>query len=85
MYDYKDGKKRIQEILNNKLDIEKGYIPKEEAFTYENAYFGWVTALFVDIRDSSKLFSNEDKVQMSKIIRSFTSEVIEILRDAFLL
>lgn len=81
-YDYKEGKKRVQDILNNKLDINEGNIPGENAFTYENAYFGWVTAIFIDIRKSSELFSNEDKVQVSKIIRSFTSEIIEILKDS---
>ena len=38
-----------------------------------------MTAVFVDIRSSSQLFSEEDKG--SKIIRSFTSEIIEILGD----
>lgn len=81
MYDYKEGKKRVQEILNNRLSVEEEAIPADDKFTYENGYYGWVTAIFVDIRDSSKLFANADKVKVSKIIRSFTSEIIEILRD----
>lgn len=80
-YNYKEGKKRIKDILNNKLDVVKrNEIPKGEAFTFENAYYGWVSAIFVDIRESSKIFSKEDKVEVSKMIRSFTSEIIEILR-----
>lgn len=80
-YNYKEGKKRIKEILNNKLEVkENGKIPKGEAFTFDNAHYGWVSAIFVDIRESSKIFSKEDKVEVSKMIRSFTSEVIEILR-----
>lgn len=82
-YDYQAGKKRIQEILDNKLEvIEKKKIPKDDKFTFSNAYYGWVTGVFIDIRDSSELFSNEDKEIVSKIIRSFTSEIIEILRDS---
>lgn len=82
LYDYKEGKKRINEILNNKLEVIKSNsIPNDDNFTFDNSYYGWVTAIFVDIRDSSELFSKENNVMVSKIIRSFTSEVIEILRN----
>ena len=85
-YDYKAGKKRIKEILNNKLQvIENDKIPNNDNFTFSNAYYGWVTAIFVDIRNSTDLFSKDDKEIVSKIIRSFTSEVIEILRKDDLL
>ena len=81
-YDYREGKKRVEEILKNKLEvIEQDKIPKDENFTYTNAYYGWVSSIFVDIRDSTNLFSNEDKEKVSKVIRAFTSEIIEILRD----
>lgn len=81
-YDYKQGKSRIESILKNKLEVYKDVkIPNDDNFTYENSYYGWVTAIFVDIRDSSSIFSNDNKVEVSKIIRSFSSEVIEILRD----
>lgn len=85
-YDYNAGKKRIQEILNNKLQvIQNTKIPNNDNFTFSNAYYGWVTAIFVDIRNSTDLFSQEDKEIVSKIIRSFTSEIIEILRKDDLL
>lgn len=85
-YDYKAGKKRIKEILNNKLQvIENNKIPNNDNFTFSNAYYGWVTAIFVDIRKSTDLFSKDDKEIVSKMIRSFTSEVIEILRKDDLL
>lgn len=80
-YDYVNGKQRIKEILNNQIKVnEVDLIPTDEQFTYTNAYYSWVTAIFIDIRESSDLFSKEDKEMVSKIIRSFTSEVIEILR-----
>ncbi|WP_458400666.1 adenylate/guanylate cyclase domain-containing protein [Mailhella sp.] len=82
-YDYRAGKKRIEEILDNKLEvIKKDELPKDDAFTFSNGYYSWVTGIFVDIRESSKLFSDENKEKVSKIIRSFTSELIEILRDS---
>lgn len=81
-YNYKAGKKRIKDILNNKLQvIENNKIPNNENFTFSNAYYGWVTAIFVDIRNSTDLFSKGNKEIVSKMIRSFTSEIIEILRN----
>ena len=80
-YDYRKGKERIENILDNEMQIiEQGKLPHDDSFTYTNGYYSWVTAIFVDIRDSSSLFADEDKEKVSKIIRSFTSEIIEILR-----
>ncbi|MBR3686759.1 MAG: adenylate cyclase [Clostridia bacterium] len=81
-YDYKKGKERIETILDNDLVvIEQNELPNDESFTFSNGYYSWITGVFVDIRDSSALFADEDKEKVSKIIRSFTSEVIEILRE----
>ena len=81
IYDYIKGKERIEEILDNELKvIEQDEVPKDSSFTFSNGYYSWVSAIFVDIRDSSKLFADGDKEKISKVIRSFTSEVIEILR-----
>lgn len=80
-YVYKKGKERIEAILDNELIIiEQNELPNDEAFTFSNGYYSWVTGIFVDIRDSSELFADEDKEKVSKVIRSFTSELIEILR-----
>jgi len=80
-YSYKAGKKRVVDILNNKLEIIKqSKLPSDDNFTFDNGYYSWITAIFVDIRNSSVLFADGDKEKVSKIIRSFTSEVIEILR-----
>lgn len=80
-YDYKEGKKRIEAILDNEISIiEQNEWPSDDAFTFSNGYYSWVTGIFVDIRDSSKLFADEDKEEVAKVIRGFTSEIIEILR-----
>ncbi len=82
MYDYKKSKETIEGILKSPTKIvKKDSIPStDEAFTYENGIKTWVAALFVDIVDSSKLFqsANEDT---ARIIRSFCSEIISILKD----
>lgn len=81
-YDYKKGKERLETILDNKLEvIEKSELPADDSFTFNNGYYSWITAIFVDIRRSSELFADKDKEKVSKIIRSFTSEIIEILRE----
>lgn len=81
-YDYKAGKERIEAILNNKMEIiDKDKLPKGEEFTFDNGYKSWITSIFVDIRDSSTLFQEEDSEKVAKIIRSFTSEIIEIFRE----
>ncbi|MBQ7874055.1 MAG: adenylate cyclase [Oscillospiraceae bacterium] len=81
-YDYKKGKERIEDILDNELKvIEQSEVPADSAFTFTNGYYSWVSAIFVDVRDSSTLFADNDKEKVSKIIRSFTSEIIEILRN----
>lgn len=80
-YDYINGKKRINAILDDDVEvIKQDKLPKESEFTFDNAYESWVTGIFVDIRDSTKLFSQEDKNKVSRLIRAFTSEIIEILR-----
>ena len=81
-YDYKEGKRRILELLNDPTDIEEvTSIPSDKEFTYDNGYYGWVTALFVDIRESTKLFAENKKSSTARIIRCFTSEIIEILKN----
>lgn len=80
-YDYRAGKQRIKNILDTNLEvIKKDTIPNTN-LSYTNSYYGWIDAIFVDIRDSVGLFSDKNRVKVSKIIKCFTSEVIEILRE----
>lgn len=78
-YDYREGKMRINEILNQPEDNSiREKIPNEKDFHFDNGYYCWITSIFVDIRDSTTLFKGK-KSTVSKVIRCFTSEVIEIL------
>lgn len=82
MYDYKKSKETVEAILKSQTKIvEKDNIPSSDSeFTYENGVKSWVGALFVDIVDSSKLFQYPDE-NTARIIRSFCSEIISILKD----
>ena len=83
MYDFKEGKRRVEEILSNNLEIKDNtYLPKTDSLTFENAYYSWVGGIFIDIRDSSSLFKNENNEIVSKIVKCFSSELIEILRKS---
>lgn len=80
-YDYKDGKKRVEEILSGTMEVkESGKLPSIDNLTFDNAYLSWISAVFVDIRNSTKLMKNEDQQYVAKTVRAFTSEIIEILR-----
>ncbi len=54
--------------------------PNNGNFTYENGYKAWLSAIFIDLRNSTKLFTENSEVDVAKVIRGFTSEVIEILQ-----
>lgn len=82
MYDYKKSKETVEAILKSPTKIvEKDTIPSSDSeFTYENGIKAWVGALFVDIVNSGKLFQYSDE-NTARIIRSFCSEIISILKD----
>jgi hypothetical protein len=82
MYDFKKSKETVASILNSPTKItKKDFVPSSESeFTYENGITAWVGALFVDIVDSSKLFQSPNE-NTARVIRSFCSEIISILKD----
>ena len=81
-YDYIQGKNRVESILDNNMIIEeKEKLPSDSNFTFENGYRTWLTSIFIDIRDSSRLFTSNNQEETAKVIRAFISELIEILRD----
>ncbi len=81
-YDYKDGKKRVLDIINDSNRIEEvSKIPEDKDFSFENGYYSRVSSIFIDIRDSTTLFAENKKSSTAKIVRAFSSEIIGILRD----
>lgn len=82
MFDYYESKKRVYDILNSKTKIEnKDYIPSSDSeFTYENGIKAWVGAMFIDIKESSKLFKKYDEEKLARILRAYFSEIVGILK-----
>ncbi|MBD5099715.1 MAG: adenylate cyclase [Clostridiales bacterium] len=82
MYNFKNSKSNIINILKSKTPIEdKEKIPANQEFTYANAVRTWVSAIFVDIKSSSELFKNRDE-KLARLLRAFTSEIITIFQDS---
>ncbi|MFS7394288.1 adenylate/guanylate cyclase domain-containing protein [Carnobacterium maltaromaticum] len=80
-YDYKARKEKLEEILDGMDKInEVSVLPRDGDFTYKNGYKAWVSAIFIDIRNSTELISDNSELDVAKVIRGFTSEIIEILR-----
>ena len=81
MYNFRDSKSNIINILKSQTPIEKkNAIPVDSAFTYENGILTWVSAIFVDIENSTKLFNTKNE-KLARLMRAFTSEVICIFQD----
>lgn len=86
-YNYKEGKQRVEKILrlNNAIE-DVAVIPKtDEQWTHSNGIKSWVAAIVVNLRDSNKLISVEDEIQVAKTIKAYTSEIIEIFSGSDLL
>ena len=80
MYNYKDSKANIINILKSKTPIEKKEsIPNDKNFTYKNGIKSFVSAIFVDIKNSSELFKTQDE-KLARLLRAFTSEIITIFQ-----
>ena len=82
MYNFRNSKANVLNILKSPISIEsKKRIPSnEDNFTYENVISCWVSAIFIDIKNSSVLFK-EKNGRLVKILRAFTSELITIFQD----
>lgn len=82
-FNYEESRKRIEDILNSKTDIKEvdSISNDEDGFTYENGVKTWVGAMFIDIRNSTDYFKENDAEKVARIMRAFTSELIGILKQ----
>ena len=54
-------------------------LPDRDRLTYENGFYAYCSAIFVDLRDSSKLTSQYDRPRLAKLYRVFISEMVAAL------
>ncbi|PTB18263.1 adenylate/guanylate cyclase domain-containing protein [Trinickia symbiotica] len=76
-----DSDSRLQEILDAPAGAfeELKSIPDRGRLTYTNGFYVYCTAVFIDIRDSSKLTSSHNTPVLGKIYRSYISECVAVL------
>jgi class 3 adenylate cyclase len=71
---------RIKEILDSAEAFEEvDTIPSRTSLTYSNGYYVNCTAVFIDIRGSSKLTETHNRPVIGKLYRSYISECIAIM------
>ncbi len=85
-YDYEASFDRIRTILNQP-DInytEQDTLPDRDKLTFTNGFYANCSALFIDIRGSSKLPSKYRRPTLARLYRAYISEVVAILNsDAY--
>ena len=81
--DFEEIKSNIIDIINSKTKIvEKDRLPdlEDATFTYGNGVKTWVGSIFVDIRNSSEMFKEENSEKLARVMRAFSSGIIKILK-----
>jgi len=81
-YDVAASNARIKEILDSSEAFEEvDSIPLRDRLTYSNGFYVNCTAVFIDIRESSKLPEKHTRPVLGKIYRSYLSECVAILNS----
>ena len=81
--DFEEIKSDIIDIINSKTKIvDKDRLPdlEDDTFTYGNGVRTWVGSIFVDIRNSSEMFKEENSEKLARVMRAFSSGIIKILK-----
>ena len=78
LYDFKQSEKRIEEIFNTSYE-EQIHVPLRDSLNDESGFYVNVSSIFVDVRDSISLNHEYPREILSKIYKSFVSEVVAIM------
>lgn len=79
-YDVATSDARIIDILDSAESFnEVNSIPARSSLTYSNGFYVNCTAVFIDIRGSSKLTDTHTRPVIGKIYRSYISECVAIM------
>lgn len=83
-YKVEDSASRMDEILDaddDDYEENENIIPPRDKLTYKNGYYVDVTAIFIDIVDSSKLTDGHRRPTLAKMYRAFLSECVAIMNS----
>lgn len=80
-YNYLASFARIDQQLDTSTGefTESSSLPDRQRLTFDNGFYAYCTALFVDVRDSSELPNHYQRPRLARIYRAFISEVVAIL------
>ncbi|MFA5667945.1 MAG: adenylate/guanylate cyclase domain-containing protein [Balneolaceae bacterium] len=80
-YDFEKSRERLDDILNTSdTNFEEvNVIPSRDKLTFTNGFYVNCTALFVDLRGSSKLPTKYRRPTLARIYRSYISELVAIM------
>lgn len=80
-YKYAESFKRIKDILNqSEINYtEEDQLPDRSKLTFSNGFYAKCSALFVDIRGSSKLPQKYRRPTLARLYRAYISEVVAVL------
>jgi class 3 adenylate cyclase len=80
LYEVAASDARIIDILDSSAAFEEGAIPSSTALTDQNGYYVECTAIFIDIRDSTKLREKHaQRRTLGKLYRAYVSESVAVL------
>jgi class 3 adenylate cyclase len=82
IYDFEKSRERIDNILKteDKFFEEVDKIPSRDKLTFNNGFYvNKTSALFVDIRESSKLPTKYKRPVLARIYRPYISEVVAVI------
>lgn len=81
-YDAATSDARLKEILDSAEAFEEvNTIPGREKLTYSNGFYVNCTAVFIDIRESSKLPEKHTRPVLGKIYRAYLSECVAVMNS----
>src|SRR5688572_19888481 len=82
-FDHAESARRIREILAipDSAYEEKQSIPAREQLTFDNGFYVYCTAVFIDLRGSKGLADKHKMPTLARINRTFISEMVAVLRD----
>lgn len=83
IYDYKASAERIEEILSQPAGqfTEENSLPNRDVLTFTNGVYANCSAIFVDLRGSSKLPDKYQRPKLAKLYRAFISEMVAVLNS----
>jgi class 3 adenylate cyclase len=81
-YDAATSDARLKEIVDSAEAFEEvNSIPGREKLTYANGFYVNCTAVFIDIRESSKLPDKHTRPVLGKIYRAYLSECVAVMNS----